>query len=497
MPLESLDHLIIGGAPESSSGGERIEVISPFTEQIIATVPAATVADVDRAVAAARAAFDTGAWPRMAPSDRLAVLRRFRDTYAASQETIAETVTAEMGCPISLSRSYQTVAPKLILDAYLEIAAAYPFESVRRSDTGNALVVREPVGVVAAVVPWNVPQATAMQKVIPALLAGCTVVLKPSPETPIDAYILADLLHRSGVPDGVLSVLPAGRDVSEYLISHPGVDKVSFTGSTVAGRRIASICGNDLRRVTLELGGKSAGIFLDDADFDAAVESLRFAALRNSGQVCSLKTRLLVSKRKERDLVDRLEALIATMPLGDPADADTQIGPMVTARQRARIENYLEIGRAEGASAVVGGGRPSEYDTGWFVEPTVFTGVTSDMRIAQEEIFGPVLSVITYEDEDEAVRIANHSTYGLSGAIYTSDVTHGVALARRIRTGTVELNGSPAGFHAPMGGVKNSGIGREAGPEGLEVYTEPKSIGVPASFADEFDRAARDGDAAA
>jgi acyl-CoA reductase-like NAD-dependent aldehyde dehydrogenase len=331
-----------------------------------------------------------------------------------------------------------------------------------------------------------VPQAITFHKLVPALLSGCTFVLKPASETPLDALLLADLLRNAGLPDGVLNVVPTDRHVSEHLVTHPGVDKIAFTGSTAAGRRIASLCGKDLRRVTLELGGKSAAIILDDADLDATVESLRMGSFRNSGQVCSLKTRLVVSSRREDELLERLAALVESMPVGDPKDPATQIGPLATGRQRERVEEYISIGRAEGARAVLGGGRPEGLDRGWFVEPTIFTGVEPGMRVAQEEIFGPVLAVLTYDDEDEAVAIANDSRFGLAGSVFTSDPEHGFEVARRIRTGTVELNGSPAGWHAPFGGFKESGIGREAGLEGFGNYVETKSIGLPPELVERF-----------
>jgi aldehyde dehydrogenase (NAD+) len=342
--------------------------------------------------------------------------------------------------------------------------------------------VREPVGVVAAVIPWNAPQLVTSIKLAPALLAGCTVVLKPAPETPLDAYLLAEMLQQAGVPDGVVNILPADREVSEYLVTHPGVDKVAFTGSTVAGRRIASLCGEDLRRVTLELGGKSAAVVLDDADLEATVESLRVGSFRNSGQVCSLKTRILVSRARESELLERLTAMVESMPVGDPLKQTTQIGPLVSARQRTRVEGYIASGRSEGATVVRGGHRSPDLERGWFVEPTVFTGVLPSMRIAREEIFGPVVGVITYENEDQAVQFANDSDYGLSGAIYTEDLERGLSMARRLRTGVVEMNGNLVGVNSPLGGFKNSGIGRESGPEGLDAYTELKSIGVPDSF---------------
>lgn len=478
------DRLFIGGQWVQPSTSQRIEVISPSTEEPVADVPSATAADVDRAVTAARAAFDRGPWPRMSLAQRLDVMRRLAELYAEKQETFANLVTQEMGCPISLSRTFQALTPQLILKSFIELAETHPFREVRTASTGSALVTREPVGVVAAVTPWNAPQNIIMQKLAPALIAGCAVVLKPSPETPLDAYLLAELFQEAGLPDGVLNVLPADREASEALVSHGGIDKVTFTGSTGAGRRIASICGNDLRRATLELGGKSAAIILDDADLDATVEHLRFFSLRNSGQVCSLKTRLLVSTRREGELLDRLVALVDSMPVGDPMDPASQIGPMVTARQREVVEGYIDIGRTQGAKVVIGGGRPSGLDRGWYVEPTIFSGVRPDDRIAQEEIFGPVLSVISFDDTDEAVEIANNSEYGLNGAVFTGDVEQGLAVAGRIRTGTVEINGSPAGLHAPMGGFKNSGIGRELGPEGLDSYTETRSIGLPPALAD-------------
>ena len=277
--------------------------------------------------------------------------------------------------------------------------------------------------------------------------------------------------------------MPAEREASESLVSHPGVDKVTFTGSTAAGRRIASLCGHDLRRVSLELGGKSAAIILDDADLEKTVEAMRLGAFRNSGQVCTLKTRVLVSPRRKAELVDRLEALTSSMPVGDPHETETEIGPLVSAMQRSRVESYIASGREQGATLVVGGGRPSHLERGWFVEPTVFSDVTPDMLIAREEIFGPVLSVIPYHDEVEAVAIANDTDYGLSGAVFTSDLSHGVKVASGIRTGVVELNGAPIGLSAPFGGFKASGIGRENGPEGLDAFTEVRSIGLPADSA--------------
>jgi aldehyde dehydrogenase (NAD+) len=476
----------IGGEWVAPATDGRISVISPFTQEVIATVPAGSPEDIDRAVAAARRALNSGHWPAMGLDERLGVLKRLRELIGDHTEEFAQIITAEMGAPISQSRAIQVPNPIRILDAYLQTAITYPFRSVRRSENGQALVLREPVGVVAAVVPWNVPLSLTLQKLAPALIAGCTVVLKPAPETPLDAYLVAQLLEESGCPPGVVNVVPADREVSEYLVSHPGVDKVTFTGSSAAGRRIAQVCGLELRRVTLELGGKSAAVILDDADLDQTIAALRLGSFRNNGQVCTLKTRLVVPGHLQDEFVDRLGSLLDTMPVGDPRDETTDIGPLVSERQRSRVEGYIETGRREGARLARGGGRPP-FSRGWFVEPTVFADVDPEATIAQEEIFGPVVAVIPYSSEDEAITIANHSGYGLSGAVFTTDIERGMRVAARINTGTVELNGSPAGFRAPMGGVKYSGLGREFGPEGLDAFVELKSIGIPEGVADSLE----------
>ena len=463
--------------------GEVLEVVSPSIEQVIAEVTSASPSDVDAAVTAARRAFDEGPWPRLSVQERVGYLAELRRLLAAEAETLAAVITDEMGCPITQSRTIQTAKPIATLDATIELAETYPFEEVRSSAGGFALVTREPVGVVAAVVPWNVPLGIGVGKVVPAILAGCSVVLKPAPETPLDGLAFAELVRRAGIPAGVINVIPAGRDGSAHLVRHPGVDKVAFTGSTTTGRQIASLCGNDVRRVTLELGGKSAAVILDDADLEATVESLRMGSFRNTGQICTLKTRLLVSEQREPELLERMEALIQSMPVGDPWLQPTEIGPLVSARQRETVEGYIASGRAQGATVVVGGGRPAGLDQGWFVEPTLFSDVTSDMTIAQEEIFGPVVAVMTYRNESEAVAMANDSQYGLNGAVFTRDLRRGLKVARQMRTGVVELNGSPIGSQAPFGGFKRSGVGRENGPEGLDAYTELRSIGVPPELA--------------
>lgn len=478
MLTEARTDLFIDGVWIHGSG-EGSAVVSPTTEEVIARFSAASVADVDAAALAARRAFDNGPWSLAPLEERIRLVKELRRLLEEEQERAARLMTEEMGCPITQSRAILAGAPLDIVDAYLEVAETFPFREVRRGRTGSALVTREPVGVVAAIAPWNSPLGISVQKVVPALIAGCTVVLKPAPQTALTGFLLAELVERAGFPPGVVNVVAADREASESLVTHRAVDKVTFTGSTAAGRRIASLCGHDLRRVSLELGGKSAAIVLDDADLDLTVEALRMGAFRNSGQVCTLKTRVLVPERRHGELVARLEAMISSMPVGDPRDEKTQIGPMVTEAQLRRVQGYIEAGREQGATLITGGGRPESIEKGWFVEPTLFADVRPDMLIAREEIFGPVLSVLAYQDEAQAVALANDTTYGLSGAVFTTDVQRGIAVASHLRTGAVEVNGAPIGLGAPFGGFKESGIGRENGPEGLASYTELRSIGLP------------------
>ena len=479
------DTFFIGGKWVAPHSSQTVDVISPFTEQAIAKVPRASKADIDAAVAAARSAFDSGPWPRLSPDERIETVLRLKTAFERRREELSQIITDEMGSPISLSRAQQSIVPILMLEAQTTIARTFPWKELRQGPTGNSLVVRQPKGVVAMIVPWNVPMMTTIQKLGPALIAGCTVVLKPALESPLSAYMLGEMLIEAGLPEGVVNIVPADREESQHLALHPGVDKVSFTGSTVAGRTLAAKCGELLRPITLELGGKSAGIFLDDADIPAAVEFLRMGSFRNSGQICSLKTRILVSKKREGEVVEALAHLIDSMPIGDPNETDTQIGPMVSQRQQQRVEGYIDIGIKEGGRPVRGGaGRPKGLNHGWFVRPTLLAGVDPGSRIAQEEVFGPVLAVSTYENEEEAIAIANNSDYGLSGSVFSADPERGVMVAERIRTGVVEVNGGGIGFHSPFGGVKLSGIGREGGREGFEPYVEIKSIGLPKAYAD-------------
>jgi aldehyde dehydrogenase (NAD+) len=472
------DKLFIGGEWVDPAGTATIDVISPHSEEVVGRVPDGTTADIDRAVAAARDAFDNGEWPRLTPDERIAAVQRFSDVYAARMGDMSAIITEEMGSPISFSSLAQAPAPWMMLNAFIQTAAAYPWEEERMGVLGSPVIVRsEPVGVVGAIVPWNVPQFVTMSKLAPALLSGCTIVIKPSPETPLDAYLMAELLEEAGIPKGVVSVVAAGREVGEHLVRHPGVDKIAFTGSTAAGRTIASICGDQLKRVSLELGGKSAAIILDDADLAATMESLKFASLMNNGQACVAQTRILASRGNYDTVVEALAETVSGMVVGDPTDPTTEIGPLVAERQQERVEKYIALGQEEGARVVLGGsGRPSGLEKGWYVQPTVFADVDNSMRIAQEEIFGPVLAVIPYDDVDDAVRIANDSDYGLAGSVWTADADLGMDIARRVRTGTYGVNQYTMDFVAPFGGFKGSGIGREFGKEGLEHYVELKSI---------------------
>ncbi|MGW6460956.1 aldehyde dehydrogenase [Streptomyces sp. NPDC055078] len=472
--------LFIGGRWAEPAGGETIEVVSPVTERIVGRVPHAGPRDVDKAVAAAREAFDHGPWPRLTVAERAETVTRIKDALLARHQEMAELITLQNGSPIGFSVRGQALAPVGIFGAALAAAAELTPEEERQGLTGPVLVRRQPVGVVAAITPWNVPQFTIAGKLAPALLAGCTVVLKPSPETPLDSYLLAEICERAGLPDGVLSVLPADRETSAYLAAHPGIDKVAFTGSVGGGKAVMAAAAQNLTRVSLELGGKSAAVVLEDADLDAALRVIVGATCAaNSGQACVALTRVLVPASRYGEVAAGLTAAFGALRVGDPADPATVVGPMTTRTQRQRVLDYIRIGQEEGAKLLTGGGTPADRPTGWYVEPTLFGEVTNDMRIAREEIFGPVVCLIRYETEDDAVRIANDSDYGLSGAVFTADAERGKRFARQIRTGTFTINGFRLDPAAPFGGFKNSGIGREFGPEGLAGYFEHQTVHLP------------------
>ncbi|MFF4091966.1 aldehyde dehydrogenase [Streptomyces nigra] len=481
---ELVEHgqLFIGGEWTGPLGRDVIEVVSPHTEDVMGRVPHATPADVDRAVEAARRAFDDGPWPRASLAERIEVVTRIKDGIAARHDEIARLISAQNGSPYSWSVLAQALGAMMVWDAAITVARDFSYEEPRDGVLGRILVRREPVGVVAAVVPWNVPQFVAAAKLAPALLAGCSVVLKPSPESPLDAYLLAEIARDAGLPDGVLSVLPADREVSEYLVGHPRIDKVSFTGSVAAGRRVMEVAARHLTRVTLELGGKSAAVVLPDADVEATVAGVVPAAWMNNGQACVAQTRILLPRSRYDEFAEAFAAAAGALVVGDPLDPATQVGPLVARRQQRRSLDYIRIGQEEGAKILTGGGRPQGLEKGWYVEPTLFGDVDNTMRIAREEIFGPVICLLPYGDEAEAVRIANDSEYGLSGSVWTADTAHGVDIARRVRTGTYSVNTFSLDMLGPFGGYKNSGLGREFGPEGFGEYFEHKMIHLPAGW---------------
>ena len=478
--MQTRENIYIGGEFIAPSGSGMIDVISPHTEQVIARVPDGTKEDIDKAVAAARKAFDTGPWPQLTPQERAGYISALSQLIQSRMDEWAGVISQEMGSPFSFSQMGQIFASTMVLDYYAGLADTYNFEEVRNGIMGPALVRREPIGVAAAIVPWNVPLFTTVLKLGPALLAGCTVVVKPAPETPLDAYLLAEACEEIGLPKGVINIVVAGREVSEHLVTHPGVDKIGFTGSTAAGKKIGALAGGLLKRVTLELGGKSASIFLPDADLSVAVPQALGSGFMNNGQACVAQTRILVSRDRYSETVDALSEWTASQVVGDPMDPATQIGPLVASRQRDRVEGYIATAQKEGGKIAVGGGRPSGQSTGWYVEPTLVIDVDPKHTIAQEEVFGPVVSVLAYDSVDDAVRIANDSDFGLSGSVFTADVSAGIDIARRVRTGTYTVNSFALEFAAPFGGYKQSGVGRELGPEGLAAYLESKSISLPA-----------------
>src|ERR1700753_916350 len=471
--------LFLHGKLAAGQGDSVITVISPHTGDEIGRAACAGPADVDRAVQAARAAFDAGPWPRLQPGERIEAIGRLAAIYKERRGDMASLISAEIGAPISFAKRAQVALPMMMMSAFCGIAGSYPWQQDRPGLYGKDIrVVKQPVGVVAAIVPWNMPQFLTVTKVIPALLAGCSVVLQAAPESVLDAQLLAELVAEADLPPGVLNVVPGGRDVGEQLVSHDGVDKVSFTGSTAAGRQVAIACAQGLKQVSLELGGKSAAIVLDDADPSAVATGIQMASLANSGQVCNALSRVLVPAAREAEFVDALAAGMESMVVGDPPAPTTAIGPLVAERQQERVRGYIESGRSEGARLVVGGSEmPDGLDSGWYVRPTLFSGAHNDMRIAREEIFGPVLTVISYRDEDEAPWIANDTEYGLSGSVFTADTDRGYGVATRVRSGTFGVNeGYIMDPAAPFGGVKNSGYGRELGTEGIDSYTVSQSI---------------------
>ena len=475
-----IDTIYIGGQWVAPSSASKIAIQSPATGERVGSVIAAGERDVDPAVAAARAAFDDqSGWSNWEPADRAAVLNEFARQYQLAAQDMVRTVCQQNGMPISQAALLEGAVPGWLLTYYAGLIEELPVGETRQAPIGTrTLVSHFPVGVVAAITPWNVPQTQSAFKYVPALAAGCTVVLKPSPETPLDALLLAEIAEKAGVPAGVLNVLPGGTDVGRALVASAGVDKVSFTGSTSAGCEVASTCGRLLRPVTLELGGKSAAVILDDPGLDLSefAEELFAATLFNTGQMCFASTRILAPRRRYDEVVDFCTAMAQSLAIGDPLDPNTQIGPLVNAAQRQKVERYIAQGLADGGTVTTGGKRPPHLPHGYFIEPTIFAGLDNNSAVAREEIFGPVLAVIAYDDEDDAIRIANDSEYGLGGTVWSPDRDHAVAVAARIHSGTVGINHYLPDITAPYGGIKNSGMGRELGPEGLRGFQHIKSI---------------------
>lgn len=471
LPTHHSDSIFICGRWETSTSLETIEVVNPATEEVIDTVPAGSVEDAERAVMAARAAFD--GWSRTTPCERGKFVSRVAEALHARGHDLAETISREVGIPGHLSLGSQVAGPIASFLEYARLAEDFPWEE----NVDGATVVRAPVGVVVAITPWNFPLNQVLEKVGAALVAGCTIVLKPSEVAPLSAWILAEVIEEIGLPDGVFNLVSGlGSTVGEALVVHPEVDMVSFTGSTRAGKRIATLAAANVTRVTLEMGGKSANILLDDANLSEALPASIRGCFFNSGQVCAALTRLLVPREKLEEIVDRLKALTEEITVGDPQTAVT-LGPVVSRVQRDRVQTYIEKGIAEGARLVTGGpGAPEGLDKGFYVQPTIFADVDNSMTIAQEEIFGPVLCVLTYDGEEDAIRIANDTPYGLSGAVWSADLERAHRVARRLRTGLVRLNGGIRAVGIPFGGFKQSGIGRERGRFGIDQYVELQSI---------------------
>jgi len=476
--LKHPDRFFIDGAWTPASSSAKINVLSSSTEELFLSVAEAQEADVNRAVAAARKAFDDGPWPRMSHKERAKYLRAIGDELDKRVADQAVLFTQESGVIKTVSDAMSSALGE-VFRYYAGLAETFVFEEERQPGPGSGnvgLLVREPVGVVTAIVPWNAPAFLMGYKSAPALLAGCTVIIKASPEAPAAGYVLAEIAEKVGLPPGVLNVLTAERAVSEQLVRHPDVDKVTFTGSTAAGKKIGAICGERIARCTLELGGKSAGVVLDDYDVGAAAKTIAGMAGWLTGQACSSLTRIIVSQKRHDTLADALAAAFGATKVGDPFDPTTQMGPLAMSRQRDRVEGYIQQGKAEGAKLLTGGGRPASLKKGYFVEPTVFGNVKNNYVIAREEIFGPVLSVIPAKDEEDAIRIANDTNYGLNASVFTNDVDRAYAVARRLRSGTVGHNSFRTDFHIAFGGFKQSGIGREGGTEGLLPFLETKTV---------------------
>jgi aldehyde dehydrogenase (NAD+) len=471
------DRFFIGGDWVEASSSAHFDIVRPHDETIVARIAEAAEADADRAIGAARTAFDTGPWSRMSPQERAGYLSKIAMGLSARSEQLAHIWTNQMGILHSHAQ-VSAAAAGGFFHYYASFADNFPFVERHQpiDGVGVGLLAREAVGVVLAIVPWNAPLMLAALKVAPALLAGCTVVLKASPEAPLDAYVLAEVAEEAGLPPGVLNVVTADRTVSERMVRDRRVDKVSFTGSSAAGKKIASICGERIARCTLELGGKSAAIVLDDYDAEKLATTLAQSTAMMSGQVCAALTRIVVPHARQAEITEALGAAFGQLKVGDPYDSASHLGPLAMGRQFDRVRDYVAQGQAEGATLVCGGARPDEFERGFYMAPTVLGNVHNGMIVAREEIFGPVVSVIPVADEAEAIAVANDSDFGLNGAVFTDDVDRAYRVARAMRTGTVGHNDFRTDFMIGFGGFKQSGLGREGGRDGLLPYLESKTI---------------------
>jgi len=470
--MQQYEHFYIDGDWQKPAGTETIDVHSASTEELIGRVPKGTAADVDRGTTAARRAFDAG-WSQTTTAERAEWLRKLASALESRVQEVAATISREVGMPIRMSTPVQAQLPVHVTRSYADLIASIDLEE----QLGNSVVVREPFGVVGMITPWNYPLHQIMAKVAPAIAAGCTMVLKPSEIAPLNSYLLAEAAREIGLPAGVLNVVQGdGPIVGEAIARHPGIDMISFTGSVRAGQRVSALAAETIKKVTLELGGKSAFIVLDDAPLEKAIPTGVNNAMLNSGQTCSAWTRMVVPRRRLPDVLELASGAAAKLTLGDPLDPGTKLGPLVSEPQRLRVEGYIQKGVQEGARLVAGGKRPAAFARGHYVEPTIFADVTSRMAIAQEEIFGPVLSILPYDTEDEAIAIANDTMYGLAGGVWSADRERAMRVARRMRTGQVDVNGGRFNALAPFGGYKRSGVGREFGKYGLEEYLQIKSV---------------------
>jgi len=512
--MQTIDHtsFFIDGAWQTAKSDRSFDVISPRSEERIGRVPAASRTDIDDAVAAARRAFDEGPWPRLSPGERAEYLSRIAIGIEKRQHELAPLISEELGCALSVSKVYQVVAPVLSFNYNAELGRTLELEEIRVSDLtplagssegegivpmrGNSLVVREPRGVVASFPAYNFAFPAVGQKLGPALIAGCTVVLKVPEPNPLATFVYGEIFKEAGLPPGVVNIVAAAPDESAYLVQHPGVDMVSFTGSDVVGSKVAAVCGSLVRPFVLELGGKSAAIVLEDARLEDVVPVLVGSSVGvNAGQHCVSQSRFLVPAQQYDSYADALTQAFSSLKIGDPMEADTVVSPLITAKHRDRVEAFVESARSEGATVATGGRRPADFPVGWYYEPTLITNAHNGMKVAQEEAFGPVAVLIPHDGEEDAIRIANESQYGLAGSVFTADDAHGFEVARRVRTGTFSVNGFVADLGSPFGGYRKSGIGREHGPTAVDEYLQSRTISIDPGRAlpDEVTRGVRRG----